>query len=407
MSNKCKNRRCNRELDEDFIFCPYCGKNQKEKINRAQKRPNGTGSIYRRKDIKNQPYAVSSSITGKRVYLGLFPNRTAAVKALNDYESNPNSAYNITLEELHEKWIKSKSYTKLGKSTKSNYKASWDKLEPLYKRKFKDLRKSDYQAIIDYYEFNHQKRGVDGKLMFIDDKGRHTYNVTNKPYMIDGLKFSALHKIKCLLTKMYPFAMEDDIVNKNYASFIELPDKNESEKTSFTDIQLEIIRQNLDKVPYADYIYSLCYLNFRVSEFLELTKDNYYISDTKIPVFIGGKKTEAGTDRLVPIHPKIQPIVEKQLKLNGETIFCDENGKAMNKDKFRERYFYPALDALGMPRSLTPHSCRRTFSTRMSAAGARPEDIIALMGHTSFDTDVKHYINQEADTLYKAVKLMA
>ena len=79
----------------------------------------------------------------------------------------------------------------------------------------------------------------------------------------------------------------------------------------------------------------------------------------------------------------------------------------MNKDRFRERYFYPALDALGMPRTLTPHSCRRTFSTRMSAAGARPEDIIALMGHTSYDTDIKHYINQEADTLYEALKLMA
>lgn len=406
MPKICKNRKCKRNLQDDFIFCPYCGKNQ-EKSTRSNKRPNGTGSIYQRKDIKSKPWAASSTITGKRVYLGSFPTRTAAVKALAEYEANPTTGYNITLSQLHSKWMKSKSYTKLGKSTKSNYKTSWDKLSPLYNRKMKDLRKADYQAIIDYYEGKHQKRGIDGKLMYVDNKGRHTYKVTDKPYIIDGLKYSALHKIKCLLTKMYPFAMEDDIVNKNYASFIELPDPNEVEKTSFTDIQLEIIRQNINKVPYADYIYCLCYLNFRVSEFLELTKENYYISDTKIPVFVGGKKTEAGTDRLVPIHPKIQPIIKRLLNKNGETIFCDENGKAMNKDRFRERYFYPALDALGMPRSLTPHSCRRTFSTRMSAAGARPEDIIALMGHTSYDTDIKHYINQEAATLYNAIKLMA
>ncbi len=406
MPKICKNRKCKRELQDDFKFCPYCGKNQEKEV-RNNKRPNGTGSLYQRKDIKSQPWAASSTITGKRVYLGTFPTRTAAVKALSDYEANPTNSFNLTLAQLHAKWMKSKSYTKLGESTKSNYKTSWDKLKPLYNRKFKDLRKADYQAIIDYYEGQHQKRGTDGMLMYIDKNGKHTYKVTDKPYIIDGLKFSALHKIKCLLTKMYPFAMEDDIVNKNYASFIELPDRNEVEKTSFTDIQLEIIRQNIYKVPFADYIYCLCYLGFRVSEFLELTKDNYYISDTGIPIFVGGKKTEAGTNRPVPIHKKIRPIVKRQLEKNGQTIFCDENGEAMNKDKFRERYFYPALDALGMPRTLTPHSCRRTFSTRMSAAGARPEDIIALMGHTSYDTDIKHYINQEADTLYEALKLMA
>ncbi len=58
--------------------------------------------------------------------------------------------------------------------------------------------------------------------------------------------------------------------------------------------------------------------NFWNLQILGPTKDNYYISDTRIPVFIGDKK-ETGTDCLVPIHPKIQPIVEKQLKLNGKT----------------------------------------------------------------------------------------
>ena len=79
----------------------------------------------------------------------------------------------------------------------------------------------------------------------------------------------------------------------------------------------------------------------------------------------------------------------------------------MTSDQFRRKYFYPAITALGLPDDLTPHSCRRTFSTRMSAAGARQEDIIALMGHTDFEVDIKHYINQEAKTLYNAITKMA
>ena len=49
-------------------------------------------------------------------------------------------------------------------------------------------------------------------------------------------------------------AMQNDIVNKNYAEFIELPAKNETSKSRFTDIQLETLRKSIGIIPYADYI---------------------------------------------------------------------------------------------------------------------------------------------------------
>ena len=403
---KCINRRCNKELPDDYGFCPYCGKNQSEVRRKEPKRPNGTGSIYIRKDNKSKPYAAASSLSGKQVYLGSFATRTEAVQALKDYEYNPVTSYNITLEQLHEEWQKI-AYKKLGKSVQQNYNSAWYKLRPLYKRKFRDIRTGEMQAIIDFYEAPHHEIGVEGKPKYIDSNGKGTYTVTDTPKMSNGLKFSALHKIKCLLTSMYNYAMKNDIVNKNYAEFIELPEKNETSKSRFTDIQLEKLRQNIGIIPYADYIFAMCYLNFRISEFLELTVDSYHISETGIPVFIGGKKTEAGTDRLVPIHKKIQPIVQSCIEKHGETVFCDEDGRALTSDRFRKQCFYPAIQTLGFPDDLTPHSCRRTFSTRMSAAGARQEDIIALMGHTNFDVDINHYINQETETLYNAIMKMA
>ena len=403
---KCINRRCNKELPDDYGFCPYCGKNQSEVRRKEPKRPNGTGSIYIRKDNKSKPYAAASSLSGKQVYLGSFATRTEAVQALKDYEYNPVTSYNITLEQLHEEWQKI-AYKKLGKSVQQNYNSAWYKLKPLYKRKFRDIRTGEMQAIIDFYEAPHHEIGVEGKQKYIDSNGKGTYTVTDTPKMSNGLKFSALHKIKCLLTSMYNYAMKNDIVNKNYAEFIELPEKNETSKSRFTDIQLEKLRQNIGIIPYADYIFAMCYLNFRISEFLELTADSYHISETGIPVFIGGKKTEAGTDRLVPIHKKIQPIVQSCIEKHGETVFCDEDGRALTSDRFRKQCFYPAIQTLGFPDDLTPHSCRRTFSTRMSAAGARQEDIIALMGHTNFDVDINHYINQETETLYNAIMKMA
>lgn len=409
---KCINKRCNRELQDDFIFCPYCGKNQSSDKPKSRRRTKGTGSIYIRKDSKSKPYAAASSVTGKQVYLGAFATKREAENALKDYEYNPVNGFNMTLEQLHEKWMKTKAYAKLGDSVKSNYASAYIKLKPLYKRKFRDLRTSDYQYIIDYYDNTHHEVGAGGKLKYLDKNGKGTYKVTNTPKICEGLGYSALHKVKCLLTTLYTFAMKEDIVNKDYATFIELPEQEETTATRFTEVQLELIKQNVGKVPYMDYIYIMCYVNFRVSEFLELTADRYKVTDSGIHYFIGGKKTDAGKDRIVPIHPKIQQLVQKCIENGGETIFCrmhegSEFGKAMNKDYFLKYCFRPAMQAIGLGDEYTPHSCRRTFSTRMSAAGAREEDIIALMGHTDYKVDIDHYIIQEVDTLYNAIKLLA
>lgn len=409
---KCINKRCNRELQDDFIFCPYCGKNQSSDKPKSRRRTKGTGSIYIRKDNKSKPYAAASSVTGKQVYLGAFATKREAENALKDYEYNPVNGFNMTLEQLHEKWIKTKAYQKLGKSVKSNYASAWIKLEPIHKRKFRDLRTSDYQYIIDYYDNPHHEVGAGGKLKYLDKNGKGTYKVTSTPKICEGLGYSALHKVKCLLTTLYTFAMKEDIVNKDYATFIELPEQEETTATRFTEVQLELIKQNVGKVPYMDYIYIMCYVNFRVSEFLELTPDRYKVTDSGIHYFVGGKKTDAGKDRIVPIHPKIQQLVQRCIENKGETIFCrmhegSEFGKAMNKDYFLKYCFRPAMQAIGLGDEYTPHSCRRTFSTRMSAAGAREEDIIALMGHTDYKVDIDHYIIQEVDTLYNAIKLLA
>lgn len=403
---KCRNRRCNKQLEDSHKYCPYCGKNQTPQPKKDKKRANGTGSIYIRKDNKSKPYAAASSKTGKQVYLGSYATRTEALNALKEYEYNPITKFSITLAELHAEW-QDVTYKKLGESVQQNYNAAWIKLKPLYNRKFRDIRTGEMQAVIDYYDAPHQEIGAGGRLKYVGKNGKGTYTVTDTPKMTDGLKFSALHKIKCLLTSMYTYAMQNDIVNKNYAEFVQLPKRNETSRSRFTDTQLEQLRQAVGVIPFADYIYAMCYLNFRVSEFLELTAEDYHISDSGIPVFIGGKKTEAGTDRLVPIHPKIQPIVQRCIANHGDTVFCDANGHAMTPDYFRLRCFYPAMQALSFPDDLTPHSCRRTFSTRMSAAGARQEDITALMGHTNFDVDINHYINQETETLYKAITKMA
>ena len=108
----------------------------------------------------------------------------------------------------------------------------------------------------------------------------------------------------------------------------------------------------------------------------------------------------------MPVHTRVKPLFEKWIAKKGERIICRDDGAPYSTKYFREECFYPALKKIGI-RKLTPHATRRTFSTRSSAAGMRPEDIIALMGHTDFSVDVESYINQEVDTLARAIEKMS
>lgn len=415
---KCINRRCNAEIDAAFVFCPKCGKNQTEQPQK-RRRVKGSGSIFKT-NIKKSPWRAFKWLHGCQWYVGSFSTKNEAEQAIKDYippferPCEPDEV--LTLEMIYEQWSVSKSFERLSESSKATYRAAWIKLRHLKHRDFLALRTSDYQNVIDYYENPHHEEGTGGRLKFLDADGSVTFKHTDTPKICDGLSTSSLNKIKSLVGKLCAYAMRDDLIDKNYGHLLELPPPDETAATRFTETQLEAIRQGVGLIPYCDYIYILCYLNFRISEFLELAPKDYNVevtqNGTAIPYLIGGKKTEAGRNRLIPVHPNVQQLVaeavERAKKLRASTIFCREDGTPINKDYFNKFCFKPAIAALGFDgQGLTPHSCRRTFSTRMSAAGAREEDIIALMGHTDFSVDKKHYINQELATLYAAVQKMA
>lgn len=410
---KCINRRCSAQLEDAFRFCPFCGKPQDEK--KQQRRAKGTGTVYIRPQNKTNPYSAYTVLNKQRYYVGCFPTKQEAERAILNFvppEITDCPSHLLTLEQVYNYWKQSKPYEKLSDSMKQGYRAAWIKLRSLKDEEFTKLKTSDYQHVIDFYENPHPEEGAGGKIKTIDETGKVTLNGAGRIKICDGLSYSALKKIKCLVSHLCQYAMKDDTIDRNYGELIDLPAPDEVNATRFTDVQLQKIKENIGVIPYCDYIYALCYLNFRISEFLELTAKSYgtVTGDTgqTIPYLIGGKKTDAGKNRPIPIHPKVQQIVLDCLNRKGKTIFCRADGTPMNKDYFNRNCFQPAMQALGFDgQGLTPHSCRRTFSTRMSAAGAREEDIAALMGHADYDVDKKHYINQEIKTLYAAVQKMA
>ena len=164
--------------------------------------------------------------------------------------------------------------------------------------------------------------------------------------------------MKAVASLVFKYAMQNDIVTQNYAQFIEIPKEKPNEREPFTLGEIKKIFASIGVVPYSDYISVLICTGMRPNEMFALAKKDYFGS-----YFVGGSKTTAGKNRIIPIPGAMQPTVQQIVsRCVGDYIFCAPSGKKMDLSHFRRRCYYPALEKIGV-RPLPPYSCRHTFAT--------------------------------------------
>lgn len=352
------------------------------------KRPNGAGTVKKLAGTRRKPYAAMITVgwdsdTGKRQnkYIGYYSTYEEAELALALYRADPVPREDLTWEMVYAEWraINSPSWSK---QLTDNYNSAWKYLLPLHTAKVRSTRTGQLQRIIDTATY------------------RPPYKKGQKPPAPVRPGRSSLEKIRSLMKQILDYAVQNDIVDKNYAEFVRLPKKEKVEKEHFTDLEVELIRKAAEAgIPYADCIYLMIKTGLRISEFLAL---DCFSVDTQEWVLRGGLKTDAGKKRVVPIHPDCIPIVRRWLDKGGERLICGENGKGYTAKTFRESCYYPALKAIGV-RPLNPHCTRHTFASQLAANGVSPLEIQHLMGHTDYAFTADTYTHLDLEPLRKAV----
>lgn len=366
------------------------------------KRENGSGTIIKRKYKHSTKYVAygparydvdeNEDVVTIRDKIGTFMTQKEAREALNTYLKHPTPKYNYTVREVYEEWKESPAFKDLSAATKTNWTTSWAKVNDckspsLPDSYMRDLNVGVIRDLLDYYAYEREDTDNDG-------------NVIDVP----PLSKSYVTKIKALMTQLCSYAMEYHIIDTNYASLAKLPKMEAGKRRAFTDLEFAKLEKNWKTATGGDACYVLCYTGLRVSELCQMTKFSY---DPKTQMLRGGLKTDAGKDRVVPVHPKILPIIERWYKACTGPLFPRPDGKAYNKDSFNKGVWKPCMQSLGLSEELTPHSARHTFGTRMSAAGVRPEDLQRIMGHTDYSMTANVYINQDESTLKEAIAKMA
>lgn len=366
------------------------------------KRDNGTGTIRRvcgANGTRYYAYAPAKYVCDEngamrciREALGAFVRRSDARAALEEYARHPSSKYRHTLADVFDEW-KPQAFADISKATQDNYTAAWNQIlnaQPdITSKPMRELTTGDLRTVMDYWMQAHDIQEMkDGKP---------------RTRRVGPLSMSSMTKIKAVFTQLYSYAMANNIVDKNLASLVKPPKAQSGTQRAFTDAEFSLLEKNWKNVPGGEAVYALCYLGFRVSEFCQLTPDSY---DWKNHTLTGGLKTAAGRDRIVPVHDKIRPLIEQWARREQTALYADKTGQPYNKDRFARTVWKPAISALGLPSDLTPHSARHTCGTRLSAAGARPEDIQAILGHADYSVTANTYINQDISALTESMSRM-
>ena len=191
---------------------------------------------------------------------------------------------------------------------------------------------------------------------------------------------------------MYKYAIANDIVKKDYSAFIEIIQEDDDEHGipfSKTDIKkLWDAKEN----EIAEMLIIMCYSGFRITEYKTLEVN------LKEKYFLGGIKTDAGKDRIVPIHSAILPLVVRRMKKNKKLLLTSDV-------QFRKN-MYALLNELGIAKH-TPHDCRHTFSKLCEDFEVKENDRKRMLGHAFKDVTNKIYGHRDIEDLRIEIEKIA
>ena len=383
---------CRHDVSDKALTCPNCGypmnmpSSTKPRIRNGKptKLPNGYGTIYKMSGRRSKPYRAMKTdkwiidpVTGKskqiRSTIGYYQSREDAMIALANYNENPYDikADSITFSEVYEKWSENYFPTLSNPSSVRTVTAAYAYCNGLYDMRMKDIKVSHLEGTI----LNAQ----------VGD--------------------STKSRIKSLFNMMYKYAVAHDIVEKDYASVMfangnPIKRSRTKEVVPFSQEEIFLLWDNLDNIAFADMILTGIYSGWRPQELAILKVANI---DLEAETMLGGLKTDAGKNRIVPIHPLIKPLIENRIQeataMQSEFLFNDANGQQgtyMTYDKYRKR-FEKVMKYLKLTHR--PHETRHTFITKAKACDVDEYILKLIVGHTIDDITEKVYTHRTIDQL--------
>lgn len=365
--------KCSANIPDNSIFCNLCGKKQTatEKKHKAKSRGNGSGTVYQREcgswraEYTLGYYMKDGKKYRKCVTKSGFKRKKDALDYLEVLKTGSKPKIGKTFADLWEVY-KNTKYQQLSKSKQSAYRIAWRKIEnELSWKSITDMTVQGLQAVLDKC----------------------------------GNSYYTKHDIKVLLSSLYKIALQDDIVDKNKAQYLQLPLLESKTRGVLTDAEINLL--------WADYTNShdsitahilvMLYTGMRPGEILTAKKDNI---DLDQQYLTGGIKTQKGKRRKIIIPDKLVPVVRSMLFNSKSDLLTDFR----TKNDFYDAWIAKRTQ-LGIRQEISPYCCRHTYVTRLTTLKVSPAMLQELAGHEDYDTTLEYTHLSIADRLAEVNRL--
>ena len=350
--------KCKADLPDGAVFCPTCGRKQTAAPRKHRKRANGTGNITKLSGNRAKPWLARKN----GVCIGTFSSRPEAQKALERItDATITDKYNLTFAQIYEAW-KPVQERKVSKSQMSCYATSYNLCPELHDKQFRKIKKSDFQNVI----------------IKLEEAGKSK---------------STCEKMRQLFSQLSKWALAEEIIQVNHSQHLETVAKQLTTKEVLLDADIKAIQRSTNRGAPIALIMVAC--GCRPNELF-----NALLINCHEDYFIGGSKTEAGTDRPIVVSSvglaAYQELHRKAIENKGQKLIDGFEG---NRDQrnFAKREFKQLMEEIGRS-GVTMYSCRHTYITNAARNGVDQRALQQMVGHVDKET-TKIYTHLNIDDL--------
>lgn len=360
-----------------------------------RRRPNNAGTVVKLSGKRRKPYCarVSSNEcdvwTGKKkqVVIGTFETELEALNAL--------SLYHLT----NKKALSEKEANSLEPDLYEQVKKRRDEYIPTFKGIFDILDKEEFSKL-SLSAYNGYKSWIK-HFKPIYGKKINMISLQDLQLIFDSDKSGQGTKIhmKVLSTKIFKYAVIHKYINRDddYTEYISCGKDEDSKKHyAFSYDEIQCLRE--ENTDMAKIVLIYIYSGLRANELLNIDRNDIHIDEIcnddgierKVSYFYTGSKTQAGKNRVVPIHDSIKDYVI-------ELLLC-ENKRLIDRSyvSFNNICFLEYLTNLNMKHTI--HDTRVTFTTLCQLNNVDVFSRKRILGHKmkdiTFDTYTDTVINK-------------
>lgn len=349
----------------------------------AMKMPNGYGAVIKLSGKRRKPYAVRITIGFKLAgptdqphavqqykYLEYFEKRADAVRYLSDYNAGIKVREHValsdipTFKDVFDLWISERENSRKGmaKSLFHVYNAAFKKFEDIHHMKICNIRHADLQEIINSNS----------------DMSKSTiYNMMTVCHEIAG------------------YAIKNDYITSDFSKYLtaEFRDPEQIHRP-FSHDEIERLRRD-SGLDGAQFALITIYTGLRPSELLQAVFSD---EDLARGYIIAGLKTDAGKNRVIPLHADIIPIIRGRLLHSSDGHLF----RPLSLGTFRTRVWNPYMESVGMDH--LPHDGRHTCATLMESAGIPANRRKLILGHALRDVTDAVYTHVPSEALVMEIQ---